>query len=407
MLARLARVGMAAALAGLALIPATAAAASTAAAHARPTRPPTTTVGSRPAADSQSGPSVDAAPVATPAGFSPTSTSWPTPLQGWVLGFAPCASGECAVLMRTLDGGDTWTQVPAPPVRTSPSHDQVRVLFAERKDVLHPRTVGLVTNGLVLYATYDGGATWRSESLAGGRRPVFVGALGATDQDAYAIIASGFGVDKRTDVYRTPIGERRWASVPGLTIADNGGGASASGELGVRRSAAAVSLGPVYAPTRYWTTPDGRTWRSSTPPCQQDASTQLGETAPGQVLALCSFNPGRGRVTKQVRTSLSGAPFQTVGTAPDTGITTAFTASSGGTLAVGATGGDESFVHMSFDGGHTWETTLAVPERGPVFDLAFSDPQHGTLVCGYPDLHTSELYRTSDGGHTWEPFTTG
>ncbi|MGW5365420.1 WD40/YVTN/BNR-like repeat-containing protein [Actinopolymorpha pittospori] len=212
MLARLARVGMAAALAGLALIPATAAAASTAAAHARLSaagRLPTVVV------EGRVGQSVDAALVATPAGFSPTSTSWPTAVHGWVLGFAPCASGECAVLMRTLDGGDTWTEVPAPPVRTSPSHDQVRVLFAERKD------------------------------------------------------------------------------------------------------------------------------------------------------------------------------------------------SSGGTLAVGATGGDESFVHMSFDGGHTWETTLAVSERGPVFDLAFSDSQHGTLVCGNPDLHNSELYRTSDGGHTWEPFTTG
>ncbi|GAA2760526.1 hypothetical protein [Actinopolymorpha rutila] len=327
------------------------------------------------------------------------SLCWPT---------GPGEGGQCPVLLHTPDGGAHWSRVPAPPIRSSPSHAQVRVLFAARfGDFLHHRTIGLVTNGLELYATYDGGRTWQAEQLAGDGRPAFVGDLAATQRTAYVLLASGSGQDQRTEVYRTPIGERAWSAVPGVSITDSGGAAYASGALGTRRSSVAVSLGPVFSPTRYWTSPDGADWTSRSTPCRQEAATDLGLAAPTEVYALCSSNPGRGRMDKVVRLAGEGGTFTTVGTAPATGITTGFAVSPGGTLAVGATGGDESFVHTSFDGGATWQTTLAVPERGPVYDLAFTDDLHGTLLAGYADLHTSELYRTDDGGHTWEPFTAG
>ncbi|MET9022764.1 hypothetical protein ABZV93_22555 [Actinopolymorpha sp. NPDC004070] len=350
-----------------------------------------------------------------PPGFSPSSTSWTTPRDGWVFGYSVCwpsgpgPGGQCPVLLHTTDGGARWTRVPAPPVRSSPSHDQVRVVFAQRfGDFAHRRSIGLVTNGLELYATYDGGRTWRAEQLAGARTPVYVGDIAATHRTAYVVLASGSGQDKRTEVFRTPIGERAWAAVPGIRLADNGGGVYASGSLAARGSSVAVSLGQVFSPTRYWTSSDdGRAWTSRSAPCRQEASTDLGLSGAGDVYALCSFNPGRGRMDKDVRLAGEGGTFTTVGTAPATGITTGFAVSPHGTPAVGATGGDESFVHASFDGGRSWQTTMAVPERGPVYDLAFTDDLHGTLVAGYADLHTSQLFRTDDGGRTWEPFTAG
>jgi photosystem II stability/assembly factor-like uncharacterized protein len=350
-----------------------------------------------------------------PPGFSPSSTSWTTPRDGWVFGYSLCwpsgpgEGGQCPVLLHTTDGGAHWSRVPAPPIRSSPSHAQVRVLFASRfGDFVHHRSVGLVTNGLELYATYDGGRTWRAEQLAGDSQPVFVGDLAATHRSAYVLLASGSGQDRRTEVYRTPIGERAWSAVPGVRIAGNGGAAYASGAIAARGSFVAASLGQVFSPTRYWTSAsDGADWTSRSTPCREEASTDLGLTAPGGVYALCSSNPGRGDMDKDIRLATGDGAFVDAGTAPRVGITTDFAVSPGGALAVGATGGDESFVHMSFDGGRTWQTTLAAQERGPVFDLAFTDDQHGTLVAGYPGLHTSQLYRTDDGGRTWEPFTAG
>ncbi len=350
-----------------------------------------------------------------PPGFSPSSTSWTTPRDGWVFGYSLCwpsgpgEGGQCPVLLHTTDGGAHWTRMPAPPIRSSPSHDQVRVSFASRfGDFTHHRSIGLITNGLELYASYDGGRTWRAEQLAGDRQPVFVGDLAATHRSAYVLLASGTGQDRRTEVYRSPIGERAWSAVPGVRIPGSGGAAYASGAVAARVSSVAVSLGQVFSPTRYWTSAsDGGDWTSRSTPCREEASTDLGLTAPGAVYALCSSNPGRGRMDKDVRQAGEGGTFTTVGSAPATGITTDFAVSPSGTLAVGATGGDESFVHVSFDGGRSWQTTMAVPERGPVHDLAFTDDRHGTLVAGYPGLRTSQLYRTDDGGRTWEPFTAG
>lgn len=110
------------------------------------------------------------APKAAPAGFTPSSTSWPSAARGWVLGFAPCRSGSCPVLLRTDDGGESWARRPAPPVEAAPTQERVRVSFANEGD-------GLVTNGHQLFATHDAAGTWQPVRLPDATQPVSIRTL--------------------------------------------------------------------------------------------------------------------------------------------------------------------------------------------------------------------------------------
>ena len=59
---------------------------------------------------------------AIPADFQPLSVTFVSADMGWVLGSAAgCASDTCpVVIVRTLDGGRTWTRIAAPATCTEP-----------------------------------------------------------------------------------------------------------------------------------------------------------------------------------------------------------------------------------------------------------------------------------------------
>src|SRR5580704_5903816 len=110
-------------------------------------------------------PSPSPAPIpagaSVPAGFEPNSVTFVSLEMGWVLGSAPCASGTCLALLRTLDSGRTWSSVQAPPTLFSPasSSDQgvSQVRFADPRDgwAFEPQ----------LWSTHDGGVHWKQSSL--------------------------------------------------------------------------------------------------------------------------------------------------------------------------------------------------------------------------------------------------
>ena len=76
---------------------------------------------------------------ATALGLSPASATFVSATDGWVLGTGTCPSGPCAKVMRTTDGGSTWTAVPAPSASIVPGGGQgapgiSRLRFADARN---------------------------------------------------------------------------------------------------------------------------------------------------------------------------------------------------------------------------------------------------------------------------------
>jgi photosystem II stability/assembly factor-like uncharacterized protein len=337
--------------------------------------------------------------AAAPVGFAPGSTSWPSASHGWVLGWVPCGSNDkCARLYQTMDGGKTWAQRTAPPIKPSEFGDPTRLVIGYLDGSTRNPSTAIITNGTVTYASYDGARTWKAETF-GIQGQVSVGELDASTKDAYALVTSG---DSRTtQLYRSPLGKRAWTkATPARTLDTH----YPSGDIATRGTEAIVTIGSEAMAYSVWTTADGSKWTRRDPSCFEGAVAQVAVPAVGKLFALCSWAPGRGFMRKELKFSDTGEAFWTAGFPADTGLTSDFAAASAEVAAVGSTGGDEAFVQLTTDGGYTWRTTLAEPETGPVRDLAFTDAKRGVLVAGYAELGTSKLFRTTDGGRTWTEF---
>ena len=334
-----------------------------------------------------SAPEVSATPRPVPEEFVPSSTSWSSPRQGWVLGFAPCGDDRCPALVRTWDGGHTWWPWMEPDVRLPADLRRVRVHFANDR-------VGLVTDGTDLYVSYSWGLSWRRVAIADpGSAPV-VGALADNDRALFAVVATDTG----TRVLSSPLWRDDWRPVPGVALPGRAGGdVVADGEE------AYVALTAVHRSHGYWTVTGDGPGRAAEPPCPVHADADLG-LAGGTVYALCSQNPGMGDIDKHVERATPPGGFVDAGQAPTVGITTGFAAASPSTVAVTATGRGAAFVHRSADGGRTWQTPLVLP-GALLNDLHFTDARHGVVLRATPVLDDAQLYQTRDGGATWKPLT--
>ncbi len=114
------------------------------------------------------------APMATaPLSFSGTAVpglaysqladlSWVSATDGWALAAQPCASGTCARLARTTDGGVHWQPLPDPPARLQDGTvDCSKVACVSGVRFASP-AVGYLY-GPALLMTSDGGRTWREQ----------------------------------------------------------------------------------------------------------------------------------------------------------------------------------------------------------------------------------------------------
>ncbi len=303
-------------------------------------------------------------------GVVPASTSWVSGDRGWVLGLDTlCQTAKCPQLIRTLDGGASWTRVKTPPLAI-PETDRLRVLFAND-------AAGMVTDGEQLFVTSNGGTRWEPSGIKG-----TVGALGFDHSGFLAVIYDGTS----SRLFHRELWFGSWQPVPGVEVKGQAYGDIADGQ---------VSLSVVFRENRYWTrSPAG--WMEEPAPCTVESATQLGTVGTDRY-ALCSFDPGFGNMTKELRKS-EGGPFKTVSVPPREGITTGFAISSEAAL-VAATGRDWSFVHRG--PGEKWDTLLTL--GGPPFeDLAFADPRNAALVRGGPGQEFAEVYRSDDAGLNWK-----
>lgn len=378
---------------------------STATSTAAPGTSPTPTVSTtaRITSSPSSRPSRSGAPAVGPAGgpvpggFAPQSVTFVSADVGWVLGTAPCSRAVCTSVLRTRDGGRTWTGIPAPTAAPgSPGQGAVSGLrFADQRNGW--------AYGTQLWATHDGGATWHRAEPSGLSSGGRIAAFAASGGSAYAYVVPGGSARGAGRLLRADVDSDRWATV--ASVASGPGGTAAFGFDGRSGLLLATGDGPTAA-ARLYRTSNGTTWTGGRAPCTGDlapAGLARADTDPRTVVVTCEGESGAGSSTKQVYVSQDGgATFKATPTNPPRGgIGAAVTAPTSGSYLVAAASG-AAFLYGSFDGGRSWQTVLRPAAPRPWNDLGFTTSSQGVVVQGVPALDGhGTLWLTRDGGHHW------
>jgi hypothetical protein len=182
--------------------------------------------------------------------------------------------------------------------------------------------------------------------------------------------------------------------VPGVEVPGRG-----RGSLATRGTNVYVTLNVIFESIGYWSSRDGRTWTQGEPPCTAEQNPEL-TTAGTAVFGLCSYNPGRGFMLKDLMKLDVSGRFAYVSSAPDAGITTGVAAASESTVVIAAIGAGAAWLHHSTLEASTWDTPF-VTDESPFADLAFTSSVNGVVVWGGPLWGAAKLFRTRDGGATW------
>ena len=353
------------------------------------------------------------AQVAVPTGFRPMSVTFVSPQVGWSFGFVYCPSDVyCPVLAHTGDAGLTWSSVNPPPI--SGPHvggAWVQPTFAVRFADAEDGWVYTQGNGYPsaqLWATHDGGASWKLVPLpvAGAT----IGDLEAAGGYGHIVVygpcqtgTSGCQGQTVEQILTSPVQSDDWKAT-GLEPAP--GAASALQPQ--------ITLWGDYG----WLVNDNRTVVSG-------ARLQPGPAGWVAWQPACSNANGPGYVAAASATDISALCAEGIWGRPDPGTSAGhnwlFHSSDGGMsfTSIGvvpgsnpqsftvAPGHDQTIVvadgqlglEASFDGGLTWGNVASGSTSGQSYSyVGFTTAAQGVAIRNGP---TTELFMTRDGGHTW------
>ena len=311
-----------------------------------------------PASPPSPSPYTTPSPTPAVAVFQPSTLAFWDPQRGLVAGsFAVPGETGYGRILRTADGGRTWTTVDSPPEPVS------ELWVAGTIDAWALTTCVPATNpcARLLHST-DGGRTWTSRV------------------EPFDWVAFGDSSDG-------------WAAAPGPGTMD----------LGLTVS---------------HTTDGGATWAKVTSPCQGSPAGPLRAIAfgsPSSGLAVCANTLGAGGefhsvlstsdggVTWHVRASVTPAPSsgnaEKIGDLPYGGYIRGIVVAADGTAWLW---GDRMDVLASTDGGVTWRGLGLTGDGGGMAVPWPLDAQHGFVLLGDPNRQATLLEATTDGGHTWQ-----
>ncbi len=298
-----------------------------------------------------------------PPGFQPESFTAISELTWWLLGDAPCGAHTCTVIVRTEDGGRTFTRIPAPP-----TNNVSELRFANAKDGY--------AYGPQLWTTHDGGRTWTEPDLGANE-------LAVAEGHVYAVEGSAPGL------MRSPVGHNAWAVPPGLAGRQPALEGQALGGLWVQGGTVIIHAGSRLLISNdrgvHFTRMRGVRHAGD---CGYD-----GVSSPFAIWALCST----GMAPDDILLSTdSGNTFVSAAQVPD-GPIDAFGAASS-TVAVASGQGP---LFRTTNAGASW-SPVAAPSAGWTY-LGFTDATHGVALgnFGTGGRQQSRLYYTTDGGASY------
>lgn len=344
-----------------------------------------------------------------PTGFHAQSLSWDSPAHGWMLGSAPCGQSTCTTVVGTTDGGATWDTLGTlnAPLTLETKSGVTEVRFA---DDLHGWAFDPA-----LWATSDGGATWRKQTPPGGRPLVAV----AADADAAYAVVSGCNFNQPLSecthpatLWRTTPGQGSWTQASVTLPVANQAVLAVHGVVAyVVVPASLIPLAGSSLADAFDVTTDGQHWSSRPDPCATDQAEFLSAVAPisdTKVALLCEAAIGFGKAEKRVfESNDTGKSTISGGTLNLYGIVSQLAAAPNGTLVV-ATYSIGSWIYRNA-GGQSWTTQVDLGDGGMGWnDVAFTTNQIGFVVHGPATCcgghGPGELWETEDGGVTWGPI---
>jgi photosystem II stability/assembly factor-like uncharacterized protein len=387
--------------------PATVAPSSTTRPRPTTSRPTTsTTTSTGPASTSTTGkPAAQGAGGSVPAGFDPVSFTAISDSEFWLLGDAPCAEPDCTSILRTTDGGASFTGVPAPQAplavagSTSPSPGVNTLRFADAKDGYAFAT----GPGGQFWDTHDGGQTWSEPAALSGKD-----LLGFGSGDGYALVLAGTcanGSCSQVVLERSPVGGDNWAALP-VPVPS---GVDELATMAVHGPNVWLSMSASSSQSNQLlvvSTNAGTSFTSYQSPCSPDLGGTLEASSAEVVWAVCPT----GMMAQAFRTDDGGAHWATLPTGELPNSAQIAPASDSSALLVTSEGGP---LELTTDDGSTWtDVSGTVTSDSWAWSwLGFTDAQTGTalqetgnLPSGWPWPHgpfPERLMRTTDGGKTW------
>jgi hypothetical protein len=344
-------------------------------------------------------------PPGVPGNFRPTSVTFVSTRAGWVIGQAgpPCATQFCTSVARTDNAGKTWIGVPAPltgPPDGATGVSQIRFLNGKDGWAFGPE----------LFATHDGGQTWKQVPTSGLR----VTDVETVGDRAFGLFASCSGAGAAFagqctsfTLYSSPASADEWTPVGPSTSGLTNGGQAGSAAI-VLNSARGYLLAPngmLYAGP----VDAGAPWQQvakipcvvgAAQPDGQPAGALLGAVTATNLIFACTPAPVPGGLQKKlVLTSANGgASWRLLAVAPAAGIATSLAASPAEAVVLGTSQG----IEVLPAGGTSWQqaTVKSAPATGFTFVGMTTDTQ-GVAVPA--DAAAGEIWFTFDGGQTWTP----
>jgi photosystem II stability/assembly factor-like uncharacterized protein len=304
---------------------------------------------------------------AVPTAFQPSSFTAITVFNWWLLGTAPCGGHSCTTVVETVNGGSSFTRIPAPPTT-----EVSNLRFADGSNGY--------AYGPQLWSTHNGGASWTQLPIGGE-----VDSLAIADGYVYAIVVS----HGRASLMRSAVSADDWTALSGL------GHGYLSG-LWIQGPTVVVQSGD-----RLFISNDQGNHFARKRGVRNAGDCSF-DGGPQALWALCS----RGMAPDEILLSSdSGSTFRTATQVPDGPLGT-FAAS--GATAVVSTQGP---LYRTTNGGASWApVTVQAAPGAPVPNLpanwtylGFSTPSHGVAIgnFGTGGHQALRLYYTIDGGASY------
>lgn len=342
-------------------------------------------------------------PALAAAPLTVLSVSFVSPSAGWLLA-TPCVGQSACrtvVLRETVDGGRTWSAVPAPAATPATSTDTQQ--SGSVGTILFTSSSSGWAFGPALWQTADGGATWQRLSVPGGQvRGLAVGngrVLALTERcEPNAALCS-------VQVYSAKTRTGDWRAIPG-----------ASGK-GLQYAALAVSGGNGYLtgmpsgqgrPVLLAGPVDGTAaWRPLPFPCSDRWSAALAAALGGGLFLGCAGEPGAGNQLKAAYFSADGGHTWSQVTAPPlAGYLESASMNSAGTIFLS---GDRMGIYVSWDRGRSWHESPSLASAVNLAGAGF--PLTGSILTstfGYAfqqGVDHQQVWLTRNGGRTWTSST--
>jgi photosystem II stability/assembly factor-like uncharacterized protein len=344
-------------------------------------------------------------PAGVPGHFRPTSVTFVSTRTGWVIGQAgpPCATQFCTSVARTDDAGKTWIGVPAPltgPPDGATGVGQIRFLNGKDGWAFGPG----------LFATHNGGQTWKQVSTDGLR----VTDVETVGDRAFGLFASCSGAGSAYaaqctsfTLYSSPASADDWTPVGPSTsgLTDGGQAGSAAIVLTGTRGYLLAPNGMLYAGPVDGSAPWPQVARV---PCVvgaaqadgQPAGALLGAVNATDLIFACTPTALPGGLQKKVilASANGGASWRELAIAPAAGIATSLAASPAEAVVLGTNQG----IDILPAGGTSWRQASVkdAPATGFTFVGMTTDSQ-GVAVPA--DATAGEIWFTFDGGQSWTP----